>query len=134
MCHSAPSLPAQAEFGDLARLISQAIKQSTPLPPALVWRYGTQICDALRYMHERRVMHRDVKPANVFVTAALGGGSSSDDGGDGRIAANAFIDADHCMKLGDLGLGRYFSSKTHEARQRPRSAALRDGPAACCPR
>lgn len=49
-----------------------------------------QIADALAYMHERRVMHRDVKPANVFIPAP------------------------HSMKLGDLGLGRYFSSKTME--------------------
>jgi NIMA (never in mitosis gene a)-related kinase len=53
-------------------------------------RYVSQISSALAYMHDQRVMHRDVKPANVFVTAP------------------------HTMKLGDLGLGRYFSSKTEQ--------------------
>jgi len=69
-----------------------ASKAGAPLAEADVWRHFEQIADALAYMHERRVMHRDIKPANVFI---------SDGGGGGTV-----------MKLGDLGLGRYFSSKT----------------------
>ncbi|KAL1508635.1 hypothetical protein AB1Y20_004731 [Prymnesium parvum] len=77
-----------AEQGDLSGLIKSAANEGVPLAPLVVWKLFTQVADALGYMHERRVMHRDIKPANVFMTAP------------------------HTVKLGDLGLGRYFSSKT----------------------
>lgn len=80
----------QAEQGDLAGLIKSAAKEGQPLSEEVVWTHFTQIADALNYMHERRVMHRDIKPANVFITAP------------------------NTVKLGDLGLGRYFSSKTYQ--------------------
>ena len=86
-----------AEHGDLAKLIRGAAKAGAPLGEAAAWRHFAQIADALAYMHERRVMHRDVKPANVFIADGPGGPG----GGAARV-----------MKLGDLGLGRYFSSQT----------------------
>lgn len=33
-----------------------------------VARVGRQVCDGLEYAHQRRVVHRDVKPANLFLT------------------------------------------------------------------
>ena len=50
-----------------------------------------QITDALRYMHQHRIMHRDIKPANVLVGA------------------------NGALKIGDLGLGRQLSEQTMEA-------------------
>ena len=50
-----------------------------------------QLANALQHMLNMRVMHRDLKPANIF------------------------IDGNDNMKLGDLGLGRDFSSQTMEA-------------------
>ena len=38
------------------------------LPWETVARYGTQLADALSYAHERGVIHRDLKSANVVVT------------------------------------------------------------------
>ena len=39
-----------------------------PLPVEEVLRYGQQLADALGHAHERRVVHRDLKSANVVLT------------------------------------------------------------------
>jgi len=61
------------------------------MPEKTIWGLFAQICAALEHMHDRRVMHRDIKPANIFITV------------------------EGVVKLGDLGLGRFFSSSTQVA-------------------
>jgi serine/threonine-protein kinase len=49
----------------------QTLKAAIPpegLQPADVVRYGVQVADALAHAHERGVVHRDLKAANVVVT------------------------------------------------------------------
>lgn len=47
----------------------QDLLPRTPLPPGDVVTYGSQIADALDYAHQRKVVHRDVKPANMLLHA-----------------------------------------------------------------
>ncbi len=47
-----------------------AILSGGPLPVETVLRYGIQIAEALAHAHERGVVHRDLKCANVVITPA----------------------------------------------------------------
>jgi len=80
-----------AEKGDLKRLIRRAATMNVTFKDTEIWEYSRQLASALEHMHQKRIMHRDLKPANIFVSM------------------------DGSLKLGDLGLGRFFSSQTLEA-------------------
>lgn len=47
----------------------QEMLHRTPFDVSQVVTYGTQITDALEYAHQRNVVHRDVKPANMLLHA-----------------------------------------------------------------
>ena len=80
-----------AAGGDLKKVIREAAGADKPgskpsrLDEAVIWSYFSQMAEGLRYMHDLRMMHRDMKPANVFIN------------GNGKL------------KLGDMGLGRQLS-------------------------
>uniref|UniRef100_A0A7R9VYE8 non-specific serine/threonine protein kinase n=1 Tax=Chlamydomonas euryale TaxID=1486919 RepID=A0A7R9VYE8_9CHLO len=80
-----------AESGDLAQALKQRAASGQPFTDQEVWQLFGAVCSAVQHMHARRILHRDLKPSNIFITA------------DGRL------------KLGDLGLSRYFSSRTLQA-------------------
>jgi serine/threonine protein kinase len=63
--------------------------QAGPMPVDEVSAIGTQLAEALAYLHERGVVHRDVKPANILV---------SDVGSSGY---------EHTAKLTDFGVAHF---------------------------
>jgi serine/threonine protein kinase len=55
---------------DAGRLVRE--RHPRGMPEEDVWEIATAVADALDFGHERRLLHRDVKPENILVTAADG--------------------------------------------------------------
>lgn len=49
--------------------LEQAVRQSGPLPVVQTAEIGIRVLDALRHAHAAGILHRDVKPGNVLLTA-----------------------------------------------------------------
>jgi len=56
------------EGGTLADKIQRAAKGSSTIAEAQVVRWVTQAVLALQYLHSKAVLHRDLKPGNLFLT------------------------------------------------------------------
>jgi NIMA (never in mitosis gene a)-related kinase len=72
-----------ADGGDLASLIEG---RSAPMPESEVLKIFVEICLAIKYIHDKRILHRDLKCKNIFMTK------------------------DGAAKLGDFGIARVLDS------------------------
>ncbi|MFN8633179.1 MAG: protein kinase [Chloroflexota bacterium] len=95
--------------------LRDSIRNDGPIPPARVVNLVTQLAEALEHAHGRGVAHRDVKPANAFV--------SPDDFltlVDFGIARAA--DATHLTVTHGIGTPEYMAPEVFEERLNPRDA------------
>ena len=56
------------EVGDLGYHIKRKIQQGQTFTEQEVFHWFIQICMALEYVHGRKIIHRDIKTQNVFLT------------------------------------------------------------------
>ena len=83
--------------------LKDRVKAEGPLDPGAAAELGLQVAEALGVAHERGVIHRDVKPQNILLTAS--GEAKVADFGIARAAAAATISQSGCI----LGTAKYMS-------------------------
>jgi serine/threonine-protein kinase len=52
--------------------LEQILERDGALPEARVLDYADQLCDVLTYLHDNRLIYRDMKPSNVMIEATTG--------------------------------------------------------------
>lgn len=57
-----------AEQGDLQKKIFEMQEKNEKFPIDTVWKFFFQILSGLKALHDQNFIHRDVKPANIFIT------------------------------------------------------------------
>jgi len=80
------------EGGDLWQYIAHCRHRCQPVPETHVLRWFTQMCLALKYMHEKNVLHRDIKTQNVFL--------ANKDGSEVQ-----------CAKIADFGIAKVLGAR-----------------------
>ena len=72
-----------AEGGDLSQRILAAKANGHALPEEQILAWFTQICLAIKHVHDRKIIHRDLKTQNIFLTGS------------------------NTVKLGDFGIAKH---------------------------
>jgi len=58
-----------ADSGDLQHLLRRVVDEGRRIEDLAVLSLFTQLADAVRHVHSKRVLHRDLKPSNVLLTS-----------------------------------------------------------------
>jgi len=88
------------EGGDLQQYITQRKRQRSSIAEPQVIRWFTQMCLALKHMHDKNILHRDIKAQNIFLAKRE------------RSEGNSL----GCVKIADFGIAKVLDSQTALAR------------------
>lgn len=81
-----------ADGGDLGKKIVEMKKKNGLFNENQILDWFTQICLAMKHVHDRKILHRDLKNQNIFLTK------------------------DNTIKLGDFGIARVLSNTREKAK------------------
>lgn len=79
------------EVGDLSLQMKKMKKEGTIFTENEIMNWLVQMCMGLRYVHEKRILHRDIKTSNIYLTA------------------------NNSVKLGDFGISKLLDSTNDAA-------------------
>ncbi len=54
--------------GDILQKIKQYKEQQKFFPEKMIWNYLRQMLKGLKALHTRKILHRDIKSANIFLS------------------------------------------------------------------
>ena len=57
-----------ADGGDLSKVVETHAKNKQHIQENMIWFWFLQLCQAIRYMHSKHIIHRDIKCLNTFLT------------------------------------------------------------------
>ena len=77
------------EGGDLSQYMKQF--NGKPLHENKIWKFFIQMCLGLDYIHQKKILHRDIKSLNIFLTK------------------------DENIRIGDLGVAKVLAETTNFA-------------------
>lgn len=80
------------EGGDLATYIKDMLKKKMRIREVQIMNYFVQVLQALQYIHQERILHRDLKTSNLFLTQSKS-----------------------VVKLGDFGISRVLEGSIEAA-------------------
>ena len=77
-----------ADDGDLQTKIQRMRKEGGIFNESLIWSYSIQMIEGLKALHDKKIMHRDLKSANIFL-----------------------VKENHQCKLGDMNVSKVIKDK-----------------------
>lgn len=91
-----------AEGGDLYKYVEKVKRRGEKIPEATVLKWFTQATLALKYLHDRHILHRDLKTQNLFLSA------------NGRLRMGDFgisktLENTNCFAMTQIGTPYYLS-------------------------